>query len=65
VQGGRVKFTAAGSGSRTSPGSASISTTISSARRRALSEVPVPKRDDTAEMRKHVDPNWTRILPRW
>ncbi|HEV3026212.1 MAG TPA: enolase C-terminal domain-like protein [Planctomycetota bacterium] len=26
---------------------------------------PYRKRDDTAEMRKHVDPNWTRILPRW
>jgi len=26
---------------------------------------PYRKRDDTAEMRKHVDPNWTRKLPRW
>ena len=23
------------------------------------------KRDDEAEMRQHVDPNWKRILPRW
>jgi glucarate dehydratase len=23
------------------------------------------KRDDAAEMRKHVDPNWQRVLPRW
>jgi len=23
------------------------------------------KRDDELEMRKHVDPNWKRILPRW
>jgi glucarate dehydratase len=23
------------------------------------------KRDDEAEMRKHVDPSWKRILPRW
>lgn len=23
------------------------------------------KRDDEAEMRKHVDPNWKRIIPRW
>lgn len=23
------------------------------------------KRDDEAEMRKHIDPNWKRILPRW
>ncbi|WP_031500319.1 enolase C-terminal domain-like protein [Bryobacter aggregatus] len=27
--------------------------------------LPFRKRDDTAEMRKHVDPNWERILPRW
>jgi glucarate dehydratase len=27
--------------------------------------VPYKKRDDEAEMRKHVDPNWKRILPRW
>ncbi|MCP4263877.1 MAG: glucarate dehydratase [Planctomycetes bacterium] len=23
------------------------------------------KRDDEAQMRKHIDPNWQRILPRW
>jgi glucarate dehydratase len=23
------------------------------------------KRDDEAEMRKHVDPEWRRVLPRW
>jgi glucarate dehydratase len=22
-------------------------------------------RDDTAEMRKYVDPNWIRVMPRW
>jgi len=26
---------------------------------------PYRKRDDEAEMRKHVDPDWKRILPRW
>ena len=26
---------------------------------------PYRKRDDAAEMRKYVDPNWERILPRW
>ena len=26
---------------------------------------PYRKRDDEAEMRKHVDPNWRRVLPRW
>lgn len=28
-------------------------------------QVPYRNRDDAAEMRKHVDPSWTRILPRW
>jgi glucarate dehydratase len=28
-------------------------------------KVPLRKRDDEAEMRKHVDPNWKRVLPRW
>jgi glucarate dehydratase len=27
--------------------------------------VPYRKRDDEAEMRKHVDPDWKRRLPRW
>ena len=26
---------------------------------------PYCKRDDEAEMRKHVDSDWTRKLPRW
>ena len=26
---------------------------------------PYRKRDDAAEMRKHVDPSWERKLPRW
>lgn len=28
-------------------------------------KIPYRKRDDEAEMQKHVDPNWKRILPRW
>lgn len=28
-------------------------------------QFPYRKRDDEAEMRKHVDPHWTRKLPRW
>lgn len=28
-------------------------------------KIPFRKRDDEAEMRKHVDPTWTRKLPRW
>jgi glucarate dehydratase len=27
--------------------------------------VPYRKRDDEAEMRRHVDPSWKRVLPRW
>ena len=26
---------------------------------------PYRRRDDETEMRKHVDPNWKRVLPRW
>jgi glucarate dehydratase len=28
-------------------------------------KVPYRKRDDENEMRKHVDPTWKRVLPRW
>ena len=28
-------------------------------------KIPFRKRDDEAEMRKHVDPMWRRVLPRW
>jgi glucarate dehydratase len=28
-------------------------------------QVPYRNRDDAAEMRKHVDPGWKRVLPRW
>ncbi len=28
-------------------------------------QVPYRKRDDEMEMRKHVDPEWKRVLPRW
>ena len=33
--------------------------------RERYEKIPLRKRDDEAEMRKHVDPNWKRILPRW
>lgn len=33
--------------------------------KRLYEGLPFRKRDDEAEMRKHVDPNWRRILPRW
>jgi glucarate dehydratase len=28
-------------------------------------KIPYRKRDDEEEMRRHVDPNWRRVLPRW
>ena len=28
-------------------------------------KIDLRKRDDEAEMRKHVDPTWKRVLPRW
>jgi glucarate dehydratase len=28
-------------------------------------KLPYKKRDDEAEMRKHIDPDWKRVLPRW
>lgn len=33
--------------------------------RERYSKIPYRKRDDEAEMRRHVDPNWKRVLPRW
>jgi glucarate dehydratase len=33
--------------------------------RERYQKIPYRKRDDEAEMRKHVDPEWKRILPRW
>lgn len=33
--------------------------------RERYEKCPYRRRDDVAEMRKHVDPNWERKLPRW
>jgi glucarate dehydratase len=33
--------------------------------RERYEKIPYRKRDDEAEMRKYVDPEWKRILPRW
>jgi glucarate dehydratase len=33
--------------------------------RERYDKIPYRKRDDEAEMRKRVDPNWRRVLPRW
>jgi glucarate dehydratase len=33
--------------------------------RERYQKIPYRKRDDEAEMRRRVDPNWKRVLPRW
>ncbi len=33
--------------------------------RERYEKIPYRKRDDEAEMRRHVDPSWRRVLPRW
>jgi len=33
--------------------------------RERYAKIPYRKRDDEEEMRRHVDPNWRRVLPRW
>ncbi len=33
--------------------------------RERYEKIPYRRRDDEAEMREHVDPEWKRILPRW
>jgi glucarate dehydratase len=33
--------------------------------RERYAKIPFRKRDDEAEMRSHIDPNWKRVLPRW
>ena len=33
--------------------------------RERYAKCPYRKRDETAEMRKHVAPNWERLLPSW
>lgn len=33
--------------------------------RERYAAIPIRKRDDAEEMRKHVDPDWERVVPRW
>ena len=33
--------------------------------RERYQKIPYRRRDDEAEMRQQVDPNWKRVLPRW
>lgn len=66
VEGGRIRFE---NGAVRIPGKPGLGVDldydqVARGRERYL-KIPYRKRDDEAEMRKHVDPNWKRILPRW
>lgn len=66
VVGGRVKFT---DGKVKVPDKPGLGVALDYDRLARLREIydrlPYRKRDDEAEMRAHVDPNWKRVLPRW
>jgi glucarate dehydratase len=66
VQGGRVKFVNGCVRIPEKPGLGVDLDYDQLARgRERYRKIPFRKRDDEAEMRKHVDPNWRRVLPRW
>lgn len=66
VEGGRVKFH---NGAVPIPDKPGLGVDLDYDQVARLEEkyrkLPFRKRDDEAEMRKHVDPNWKRVLPRW
>jgi glucarate dehydratase len=66
VEGGRIKFV---DGAVVIPGKPGLGVSLDydqlARGRERYEKIPFRKRDDEAEMRKHVDPNWKRILPRW
>jgi glucarate dehydratase len=66
IEGGRVKFTR---GTVPIPDRPGLGVKLDYDQLERLKEryrkLPYRKRDDTEEMRKHVDPTWTRVLPRW
>lgn len=66
VEGGRIKFD---NGAVVIPDKPGLGVTLDydqvARGRERYQKVPFRKRDDEAEMRRHVDPNWKRILPRW
>jgi glucarate dehydratase len=66
VVGGRVKFTDGCVSIPDKPGLGVDLDYDQLARgRERYAKIPLRKRDDELEMRKHVDPNWKRVLPRW
>lgn len=66
VQGGRIKFT---NGCVTIPDRPGLGVELDydqiARGEERYAKIPYRKRDDEAEMRKHVDPTWKRVLPRW
>ena len=66
VEGGRIKFVDGAVVIPDKPGlGVSLDYDQLARGRERYEKIPFRKRDDEAEMRKHVDPNWKRILPRW
>ena len=66
VEGGRIQFHNGAVAIPDKPGlGISIDRDQLARGRERYEKIPYRKRDDQAEMRQHVDPNWTRVLPRW
>jgi glucarate dehydratase len=66
IEGGRVKFVDGCVPIPDKPGlGVSLDYDQVARGRERYGKIPFRKRDDEAEMRKHVDPNWKRVLPRW
>ena len=66
VEGGRIRFE---DGAVAIPQKPGLGVTLDydqlARGRERYAKLPYRKRDDEAEMRKHVDPKWKRRLPRW
>ncbi len=66
VEGGRIQFTEGAVPIPDKPGlGVSLDYDQLARLRERYAKLPYRKRDDEAEMRQHVDPNWRRVLPRW
>jgi glucarate dehydratase len=66
IAGGRIRFDEGAVAIPDKPGLGIVLDYDQLARgRERYEKIPFRKRDDEAEMRKYVDPNWKRILPRW
>ncbi|MDX2153550.1 MAG: enolase C-terminal domain-like protein [Bryobacteraceae bacterium] len=66
VEGGRIRFVNGAVPVPDRPGlGVSLDYDQLARLRERYDKLPYRKRDDEAEMRKHVDPNWKRVLPRW